>query len=56
MNTFFSIIIGNPNIPEYQVSDPISNDVSDPALKCTLKYKDYPSIKAIEKIAKPNSL
>ena len=56
LNTFFSIIIGNLNIPEYQVSDPISNDVSDPALKCTLKYKDHPSIKAIEKIAKPNSL
>ena len=56
LNTFFSIIIGNLDIPEYQVSDPISNDVSDPALKCILKYKDHPSIKATEKIAKPNSL
>ena len=36
--------------------DPISNDVSDPALKSILKYKDNPSIKAIEKIAKPNRL
>ena len=38
------------------MSDPISNDVNDPVLKSILKYKDHPSIKAIEKIAKPNSL
>ena len=56
LNTFFSTIISNLNIPEYQVPDPISNDVSDPALKSILKYKNHPSIKAIEKIAKPNSL
>ena len=56
MNTFFSTIISNINIPVYQVSDPISNDVCDPVLKSVLKYKDRSSIKAIEKIAKPNNL
>ena len=56
MNTFFSTIVSNLNIPEYPVSDPISNDDSDPVLKSILKYKDRPSIKAIKKIAKPNSL
>ena len=56
MNNFFSIIISNLNIPEYQVSDPISNYVNDSVLKSILKYKDHPSIKAIEKIAKLNSL
>ena len=56
MNTFFSTIINNLNIPEYQVPDPISNDVNDPVLKSILKYKDHPSIKPIEKIAKLNSL
>ena len=56
LNTFFSTIISNLNFPEYQVSDPISNNVSDPVLKSILKYKDHPSIKAIKKIAKPNSL
>ena len=56
LNTFFSTIISNINIPEYQVPDPISNDVSDPVLKSLLKYKDLPSITAIEKIANPNSL
>ena len=38
------------------MSDPISNDVCDSVLKSVLKYKDRSSIKAIEKIAKPNNL
>ena len=50
LNTFCSTIISNLNIPEYQVPDPISNDVSDPVLKSILKYKDHPSIKAIERL------
>ena len=56
MNTFFSTIISNLNIPEHSESDPISNDVNDTAVKSILKYKDHPSIKAIEKISKLNSL
>ena len=38
------------------MSDPISNDINDPASKYILKYKDHLSIKAIEKISKLNSL
>ena len=38
------------------MSDPISNDINDPALKHVLKYKDHLSIKATEKISKLNSL
>ena len=56
MNSFFSTIITNLNILEYPVLDPIYNDINDPVLKSILKYKDHPSIKAIEKIAKLNSL
>ena len=57
MNTFFSTIISsNLNIPEYPVSDPISNDIIDPVLKSILKYKYHPSIKATEKISKLNNL
>ena len=52
LNTFFSTTISNLNIPEYPVSDPISNDTNDPALKSILKYKDHPSIKATETISK----
>ena len=56
MTNFFSTIISNLNIPEYPVSDPISNDINDPVLKSVLKYKDHPSIKAIGMISKLNSL
>ena len=48
LNTFFSTIISNLNIPEYLVPDPVSNDINDPVLKSILIYKDHPSIKAIE--------
>ena len=56
LNTFFSTVISSLNIPEYPVSDSISNDINDPVLKSILKYKDHPSIKAIEKISKLNNL
>ena len=56
MNAFFSTIISNLNIPEYSDPAPISNDINDPVLKSILKHKDHPSIKAIEKITKLNSL
>ena len=52
LNTFFPTIISNLSVPEYAVSDSISNDLSDTALKSVLKYKHHPSIKAIEKISK----
>ena len=38
------------------MSDPISNDINDPVLKSILKYKDHPSINAIEMISKLNNL
>ena len=50
----FFIIISNLSIPEYPVSDPISNDINDAVL--ILKYKYHPSIKATEKISKLNNL
>ena len=54
LNAFFFIIISNLSIPEYPVSDPISNDINDAVL--ILKYKYHPSIKATEKIFKLNNL
>ena len=56
LNTFFSTIISNLNIPEYPVPDPVSSDINDPVLKSILKHKDHPSIKAIEKMSKRNSI
>ena len=56
MNTFFSNIVSNLNIPEYQMNDPVLDNINDPVLKAIAKYKNHPSIKAIEKIPKPDNL
>ena len=56
LNTFFSSINSNLNIPEYLVYHPISNDINAPVLKFIPKYKDHLSIKAIGKISKLSSV
>ena len=56
LNTFFSTIISNLNIPEHPVSDSVSNDINDPVVLFILNHKYQPSIKAIEKISKLNNL
>ena len=52
LNTFFSNVVSNPNIPEYPVNDPFIDNINDPILKAIFKYKNHPSIKAIEKVLK----
>ena len=52
LNTFFSNIVSNLNLPEYPISNPYYNKIRDPVLKAILKYKDHPSIKAIERVPK----
>ena len=56
LNTFFSIIVSNLNIPEYPVNDPFIDNINDPILKTIFKYKNHPSIKAIEKVSKLDKL
>ena len=56
MNTFFSNIVSNLNIPEYPVNDPFIDNINDPILKTIFKYKNHPSIKAIEKVSKLDKL
>ena len=56
LNNFFPTIISNLNIPEHPVSDLSSNDINDLVLKSISKFKDHPSVKAIEKISKLNNL
>ena len=50
LNTLFSNIVSNLNLPEYPISNPYYNKIRDPVLKAILKYKDHPSIKAIERV------
>ena len=56
MNAFFSNIVSNLNIPEYPVNDPFIDNINDPILKAIFKYKNHPSIKAIEKVSKLDKL
>ena len=56
LNTFFSNIVSNLNIPEYPVNDPFIDNINDPILKAIFKYKNHPSIKAIEKVLKLDKL
>ena len=56
LNTFFSNIVINLNLPEYPISNPCYNKIRDPVLKAILKYKDHPSIKAIERVPKSKDL
>ena len=56
LNTFFSNIVSNINLPEYLISNPYYNKVRDPVLKDILKYEDHPSVKAIERFPKSKDL
>ena len=52
MNNFFSNIVKNLKIPEYENLDPNFENVKDPILRAILKYKNHPSITAIKEKAK----
>ena len=47
LNTFFSNTVSNLNIEEYSSCEPLANNISDPVLKCAVKYRNHPSILAI---------
>ena len=48
LNTFFGNIVKNLEINPYSNFDPMINHVKDPTLRAILKYKDHPSILAIQ--------
>ena len=47
LNTFFSNTVSNPKIKGYSNCDPLANNIRDPFLKCTVKYRNHPSILAV---------
>ena len=53
MNTFFSGIVINLNVPQH-MTDGIPRNISDPLLKVIVKYRNHPSIKALKRV--PNSV
>ena len=56
MNTFFSNIVINLNVPEYHKYESISRNISDAILKVIVKYRNHPSIKAIKRVYNSNDL
>ena len=56
MNTFFSNIVINLNVPEYHKYKSISRNISDAILKVIVKYRNHPSIKAIKRVYNSNDL
>ena len=53
-NNFFSNIVKNLKIPQYSNFDHIAQNIEDPTLKTIVKYKNHPSIYAIQ--AKYNNI
>ena len=52
LNTFFSNIVSNLNIAEYSDHEPLASNISDPILKCVVKYRNHPSILVIGEVCK----
>ena len=50
LNAFFFNIFSNLNIAEYSNCEPLANNMSDPILKCVLKYRNHPSILTIGEV------
>ena len=48
LNDFFSTIIQNLKISQYEEQDPISASISDVVMRSVLEYKAHPSIIAIK--------
>ena len=49
LNEFFSNIITTLGIPQYNETEPVSHNISDPLMKAIMKYRFHPSIVAIKK-------
>ena len=52
LNTFFGNIVKNLEINQYSNFDPVINHIKDTTLRAILKYKDHPSILAIQNTCK----
>ena len=49
LNTFFSNIVTNLNIPNFKNCNPLSERIPQCTLRAILKYTNHPSISAIRK-------
>ena len=47
LNSFFANAVKNLNIPNYENCDSLTENIDDPTLKATTKWRNHPSILAI---------
>ena len=52
LNNFFSNIVKKLNIPKFNSNNSVTENIKDPVFKAILKYKNYPSVLAIQKYSK----
>ena len=55
LNAFFSNIVQNRDIQQYNVDEPVCENIDDPLLKATVRYRNHPSIVAIKKFCNSKS-
>ena len=55
LNAFYSNIVQNLDIQQYNVDDPICENMNDPLLKAIARYQNHPSIVAIKKFCNSKS-
>ena len=55
LNAFFSNIVQNLDIQQYNVDDPICENMNDPLLKAMVRYRNHPSNVAIKKFCNSKS-
>ena len=55
LNAFFSNIIQNLDIQQYNVDDPICKNINDPLLRAIVRYRSRPSIVAIKRFCNSKS-
>ena len=55
LNSFFSNIICDLKIPDYNNCDPLEENIQEPVLKAIVKYRNHPSILTIGEVCKKNS-
>ena len=48
LNDFFSDIRKKLEIPKFDANNPLTENIKDPVFKAILKYKNHPSILAIQ--------
>ena len=55
LNAFFSNIVQNLDIQQYNVDDPICENINEPLVKAIVRYRNHPSIVAIKKFCNSKS-